>query len=77
MCSVLKQMTHNFIGVANLIEPNSNHVEHLIFSGGIARRLDAVRKGIMEHYPRAEVVLASNETFVGLHEYEKIVSRDN
>lgn len=71
VCSVLRQMADNFINVAERLEPDSCKIERLVFSGGISRRIETIRKDIIAHYPQVSVLVASDETLLGLYEYSK------
>lgn len=72
MRSALQTMTENFVGAAECIAPDDSKIKRLIFSGGVARKFDLIRTGIFARYPEAEVLIASNETLVGLYQYAKM-----
>lgn len=69
-CAAFQSLADNFIWAANIIEPDSSKVERIIFSGGIAARLESVRDRIIRSYdPKIKVVIAKNETLTGLYRY--------
>lgn len=69
--AVMEQMADNFTSVADRLTPDPSEVKRLVFSGGIARRLDMVQKRVTAHYPGAGVVVSSNETMLGLYRYSR------
>lgn len=78
MTSVMNTMVQNFIVCAKRIEEREESVKHIIFSGGIARRFEILRRQIMTHYPYADKVdIAENETLVGLYRYGRMLSERN
>lgn len=69
-CAAFQSLADNFIWAANEIEPDSSKVERIIFSGGIAARLESVRDRIIRSYDREiKVIIAKNETLTGLYRY--------
>lgn len=69
-CAAFHSLADNFIWAANEIEPDSSKVERIIFSGGIAARLESVRDRIIRSYDREiKVIIAKNETLTGLYRY--------
>ncbi|MDE6530771.1 MAG: hypothetical protein K2K96_08345 [Lachnospiraceae bacterium] len=68
--AIFQSLADNFIWAAKEIEPDLSKVERIIFSGGIAARLESVRDRIMGSYDRnIKVVVAENETLTGLYRY--------
>lgn len=67
--AVMEQMADNFATVADRLTPDRSEVKRLVFSGGIARRLDMVRERVAGHYPGAEIMTSSDETMLGLYKY--------
>lgn len=69
-CAAFQSLADNFIWAAKEIEPDSSRVERIIFSGGIAARLESVRNHIIRAYGRdIRVVVAEDETLTGLYRY--------
>lgn len=70
MYSVFRQMASNFIWAANQIEPDSLLIENIVFSGGVARKIERIRNYIIEHYRKdVKVHVAFDETLMGLYKY--------
>lgn len=70
MYSVFRQMGSNFIWAADQIEPDRLSVEEIVFSGGIARKIERIREYILKHYKKdVKVRVALNETLTGLYKY--------
>lgn len=70
MKGIFKQMGKNFIWAADIIEPHSDHIQQIIFSGGVARKIESIRNEILAHYQQSmKVTIASNETLLGLYQY--------
>ena len=73
MHAVLRQMADNFIHAADIVEPELCRVNKIIFSGGVAKRIDTLRTYILQHYQSIECVyVATNETLYGLYRYGAI-----
>lgn len=72
--SLLNQMVDNFLTVANRID-DEQQIKRLIFSGGVARRIDFIRKGISKKYENAEIVVSKDETLIGLYNYVQMKKR--
>lgn len=70
MHAVFCCLTRNFLWAADIIEPDKEKVNRLIFSGGVARKIESVRKMILENYNKnIEVSIACDETLIGLYKY--------
>ncbi len=70
MKAIINQMVSNFVVVAERIESDRSNVKRLVFSGGVARRITSLREGIISHYGNnIAVVVAENETLIGLNKY--------
>lgn len=70
MKAVLCQMGDNFISVADKLEPDRSKIHRIVFSGGIARRIESLRQYILDIYASGkECVVASEETLIGLNRY--------
>lgn len=68
--AIFRSLADNFIWAAKEIEPDDSKVERIIFSGGVAARLESVRDHIIKSYDRnIEVMIAENETLKGLYRY--------
>lgn len=65
--SIINQMSDNYLSVSDKIIVND--VNRIIFSGGIANRIEMIRKRIEKHYPHVETVCSTDETFIGLVRY--------
>ena len=65
--SVFRQMADNFLWAADKISSEKDGVDKIIFSGGVAGKIDIIRTRILEHYPCGiEYNIAKNETLHGL-----------
>ncbi len=69
MCTILTQMSVNFIKAADRVEEDIDNVKQIIFSGGIARKIEQIRSHIVGHYQNVQVMIAENETLYGLMKY--------
>lgn len=70
MKAVINQMIFNFIEIAERLEPDNAKINRLVFSGGVARRIDSLRDGIISHYDKKiQIVVSEDETLVGLNKY--------
>lgn len=68
--AIFCQLANNFLWAANIIEPDKEKIRTLIFSGGIAKKIESVRKMISKHYDnKTDIIIASDETLLGLHKY--------
>ncbi len=75
--SVFEQMGKNFIYAANIIEEHGSKTDKIIFSGGIAAKISAIREQIAEHYGEdIKVSVASEETLLGLCQYGEDAHKD-
>lgn len=71
MYSVLNQLGNNFIIAANIIDSEQTSTT-LLFSGGIANKIEAIRTKIINNYKESVTVeIASAETMIGLYLYYK------
>lgn len=68
--SLLKQMAVNYINVSKRITTKGD-VKKIVFSGGISRRIKAIRELILKEYP-VDYYVAENETLTGLYKYSLI-----
>lgn len=72
MQGIFRQMGENFIWAADIVEPHPQMVKKIIFSGGVARKIERIREYILKHYNSdTEVAIASDETLWGLYQYWK------
>lgn len=68
--SVFSKMADNFLAMANLLAPERDNVQRLVFSGGIARKIRIIRDAIISQYKNAEILpIIENETLAGLYKY--------
>lgn len=74
MKTVIRQMGENFVTVANQVEPDKTKVGRVVFSGGVAQKIEALRAHILSYYPEKECVLAQEETWRGLNKYGAVMS---
>lgn len=76
--SVFLQMADNFLKTANLVVADKSTIKRIVFSGGIARRIEPIRKYILKEYKGTEVSpIIENETLTGLYKYYKISEASN
>lgn len=74
MKSLFSQMIDNFLSAAMVIEPLPKAVKRIIFSGGVAKRIESIRGGIMQTYYGADVLpLIENETLYGLYKISGVL----
>ena len=70
MDSVVRTLSENFLWAATLICDDCNTPpQKIIFSGGIAKKIDKVRQNILSNYKESIVHIAENETLIGLYLY--------
>lgn len=68
--SVFSQMADNFLNMAEVLVSDKASIKRVVFSGGVARRIEAIRKQIMKSYNEAVVSpIIENETLQGLYKY--------
>lgn len=68
--AVFHQLADNFLWAANIIEPDKEKINTLIFSGGIAGKIESIRKIILKYYDhKTEIKIAIDETLLGLYKY--------
>lgn len=70
MHSVFNSLVRNYLWAADCIEPDRSKIEKIIFSGGVARKIERIRGSIVEGY-RAGIAytVAEDETLLGLYRY--------
>lgn len=70
--AVFEQMSDNFVKAADRLCSDRSRIQRLVFSGGIARRMETVRNGIIEKYGKdIEYTVAQDETLRGLYIYSE------
>lgn len=70
LTAVIDTMARNFVSCAKRIEEKPENIEHIIFSGGIARRFEVLRKEIVKNYTFMQKIdIAEDETLIGLYKY--------
>ncbi len=70
MHAAFRQMAANFIMASDRIAPDRQKIRHIVFSGGIAGKIEKVRKYLLDYFPKdTEVFIASDETLIGLYKY--------
>lgn len=70
MHAVFQQMVVNYMWAAEKMAPIRSAIKRIVFSGGVARRIDAIREGVLANYDEnVPVIVASDETLVGLNKY--------
>lgn len=68
--AVFRQMADNFGEAADRLCSDRSKIQKLIFSGGIARKIEPVRSRIMERYEEdIDYTVAQDETLQGLYLY--------
>ena len=73
--AVLRAMIENFLRCADKLAQPDGRFRKILFSGGVARRIEAIRGGIVRHYlPGITITVAENETLFGIARY---LSMDN
>lgn len=72
MRAVFCQIAKNLLDMADRIAPDLDKIERVVFSGGFARRMEKIRREILEHYPNIDNSVAENETLIGLYSYGEI-----
>lgn len=70
MHAVFDSLVSNYLWAADILEPDRRKIEKIIFSGGVARKIQRIRGSIAEGY-RAGVsyTVAEDETLFGLYRY--------
>ena len=72
MHAIFSRMEKNFIWAADIVENDVSKVKRIIFSGGVAGKIEKIRKSILKHYNKdVEVEIVANETLWGLYSYGK------
>lgn len=70
--AVFGQMSDNFVKAADRLCGDRSKIQKLVFSGGIARKIETVRNGIIEKYGKnIEYTVAQDETLRGLYIYSE------
>ena len=67
--AIFESMAKNFLWAAKTIEAENNRVDTIVFSGGVARKIKLIRDIILKDYPNSNVIIAENETLLGLYYY--------
>lgn len=68
--AVLRAMIENFLRCADKLAQPDGRFRKILFSGGVARRIEAIRDGIVCHYsPDITATIAENETLIGIARY--------
>ena len=67
MRAILDRLADNFIDAAERL--GSESIKKIIFSGGVARRIEAVRDRILSKYGSIEYVVSIDDTLNGLYRY--------
>lgn len=70
VASVFRKMSENFVWAADIVAPDRNEVKRIVFSGGVARKIDLIRRLILQKYQAStDVSVARDETLKGLYWY--------
>lgn len=72
MNSVFKHISDNLLKMANCVEPEHESVLRVVFTGGVAKKIDSIRKQILSDYSGVEHIVCDNETLIGLYKYGSI-----
>lgn len=68
--SIFERVAANCILAGDVICPDRTEVEHIFFSGGVARRIPKIRETIMKAYTGCQAYsISENETLTGLSLY--------
>jgi len=68
--AIFQSMADNFFCCAEKLKRPDTKINRILFSGGVARKIERVRENILDHYPsNIPVILAENETLTGLDRY--------
>lgn len=71
--AVMNRVADNFINASYTVCNDRKRIERIVFSGGIARKIDFIRKRIIDSFdPCVKVTLAENETLLGLEKYTEL-----
>ncbi len=74
MSAVTRQIAENAVLCAQRMEVRQENITRIIFSGGIARRFEAVRNQIARNYPNVQQCeAAEDETLMGLYRYSEML----
>ncbi len=74
MSAAVKQMAENAVLCAQRMGVRQENIARIIFSGGIARRFEAVRNQIVGNYPNVQQCeVAEDETLMGLYRYSEML----
>lgn len=72
--SVLTQCATNFISVSERLVSDESKYEYLVFSGGIAQKIDYIRNKIIDKYSAINnIIVAKNETLFGIDKYINMI----
>ena len=67
---VFSQIIENFIDIAEKLIDEDQELEYIVFSGGIAKRIDIIRKGILNRFNNLRCLdMVDNETLWGIYKY--------
>ena len=70
MASVFRKMSENFVWAADILAADRSKIRRIVFSGGIARKIELIRRLILQKYSASTTVsVARNETLQGLRLY--------
>ncbi len=70
MHSIFHQLAENFLWAANVIQPEKEKINSIIFSGGVAKKIDTIRNLILNNYrSNINITIAQDETLFGLYKY--------
>ena len=70
MKAVFSKMAENFLIAAKTIQLDTNLVKRIVFSGGVAKRIESIRKKILDSYNNVIVApIIESETLFGLYKY--------
>lgn len=68
--SIFKQMADNYVLASKRICKNKNKIKQIVFSGGIARKIELIRNYILKSYGQdIKSNITENETLLGLCNY--------
>ena len=69
MNSVFTQLADNFVNASKKLSDNTSPVKKILFSGGVARKIQFIRDRIIDAYGIRDYEVAADETLKGLFRY--------
>lgn len=77
MNSAILKLINNYLWAAKIIFPNTEDIKKIIFSGGMARKIQQISLNIKDHYgENIEYFISENETLQGLYFYGNLMDKN-